>query len=222
MIQRYKIALQTRLEKVIRTLDKFSPYPLFYPFVMSDAEKMLFDKTIKRSHHYLEFGLGGSTLRALQKSKAKIYTVESSPEWIKEMRKYLIIRYFENKRLFIFPVNIGPTREWGYPVSDKYKDLFEAYSAHIFELIDKKLIDLVLIDGRFRVACTLKAILACHENKDFKILIHDFWNRQEYHVVLKYLNVVKKVDTLGLFVIKPDIDLKEVAKDYEIYKFNPK
>lgn len=209
------------MNTIIKKLDQCSPYPLFYPFVMSKREKVIFDDAIKKSQNYLEFGLGGSSLRAIQKSKAKIYSVESSPKWISFMRKYSIVWYFENKRLFIFPVDIGPTREWGYPKADDSQNLFGSYSSNIFKAIDGKSIDLALIDGRFRVACTLKVILECHQNNDLKILIHDFWNRENYHVVLKYLNVLNQVDTIGLFSIKNTISLKSVAEDYEAYKDNP-
>lgn len=213
--------MKERLKNIIRCIDRTSPYPLFYPFVMSRDEKSFFDETVRNSSHYLEFGLGGSTLRAIQKSKAKIYTVESSSEWINQMRKYLILRYAEHKRLHIFPVDIGPTRDWGYPEPDNDKNLFEAYSSSIFESIDPENIDLALVDGRFRVACTLKIILSCHGNKQLRILIHDFWNRPQYHVVLRYLDVVERVDSMGKFMIKNDVDIRSIQNDYEAYKFNP-
>jgi len=209
------------LKGVVRRLDRLSPYPLFYPIVMSEKEKALFDRAIRYSRHYLEFGFGGSSLRALLKSKAKIYTVESSPEWIDFMRKYVVVRYFENKRLFIFPVDIGPTRDWGFPESDSYRDLFPSYSSDIFRFINKREIDMVFVDGRFRVACVLKTILECHSNNNLKILIHDFWTREHYQVVLKYLNILERVDSMGRFSIKDDIDLDEVRRDYEIYKEDP-
>ena len=213
--------LKALVKLIIRNLDQLSPYPLFYPFIMSSDEKVFYEEAIKESYHYLEFGLGGSTLRAIQKSKSTIYAVESSPEWINQMRKYLVLRYYENKRLFLFPVNIGPTRDWGYPETNNDQNLFEAYSSSIFDLIDIKLIDLALVDGRFRVGCTLKIIELCHANKNIKILIHDFWNREQYHILLKYLDVVKKTDTMGLFTIKKDIDIESVKIDYEAYKLNP-
>ena len=76
--------------KLIRSLDQFSLYPFFYPFIMSKKkEKSLFDRSIKDSQYYLEFGLGGCALRALQKSKAKIFTVGSDFMWINYMRKYI-------------------------------------------------------------------------------------------------------------------------------------
>lgn len=216
------MTFKTEVKKIIHRLDQLSPYPLLYPFIMSKDEKVIFDEAIKKSKHYIEFGLGGSSLRAIQKSKARIYTVESSPEWLNYMRQYMIVRYFENKRLHIFSVNIGPTRNWGYPESNNYQNLFEAYSSRIFESIDRRLIDLALVDGRFRVACTLKIIMSCHKNNNLKILIHDFWNRGQYHILLKYLDTVSKADTIGLFSVKNNVDLRAVKIDYEAYKLNPK
>jgi hypothetical protein len=215
------MTLERCFKNVIKRLDKLSPYPLFYPFKMSKIEKAVFDDTVKESQHYLEFGLGGSTLRAIQKSKAMIYTVESSPEWLDYMREYTIVRYSENKRLNIFLVNIGPTGDWGYPESASHQEIFGAYSSSIFDSIDKKLIDLALIDGRFRVACTLKLILECHQNHRLQILIHDFWNRDQYHVVLKYLDTVRRADKIGLFSIKDNVDIESLTIDYKAYKLNP-
>ena len=215
------MSFKSKVKKIISTFDKFSPYPIFYPFVMSKDERVIFDDEIKESHYYLEFGLGGSSLRALQKSKAKIYTVESCPDWINHMRGYFFIKYFENKRIFIFPVDIGPAGKWGYPKLDEYQNQFEEYSSNIFELIDRSAIDLVLVDGRFRVACALKIILSCHENNNLRIMIHDFWNREEYHVLLKYFDTIKKADTIGVFSIKDSVDISSVENDYEAYKLNP-
>ncbi|WP_432474183.1 hypothetical protein [Amphritea sp. HPY] len=215
------MTIKRAVKSIRRRLDKLSPYPLFYPFIMSENEKAIFDAAIKESNNYLEFGLGGSSIRAIQKSKAKIYTVESSPDWIRHMRKYIYVKYFVNKRLFIFPVDIGPTGEWGYPKTNDYQPLFSDYSANVFKEIDSNTIDLVLVDGRFRVACILKVILECLETNNLKILIHDFWNREEYHVVLKYLDAIDKADTIGLFSIKDNVDLKSVKSDYDTYKYNP-
>lgn len=216
-----KMNLKATVKTILRKLDQFSPYPLFYHFIMTKNERAIFDMAIKESLHYLEFGMGGSTLRAIQKSKAMIYTVESDPAWINYMRKYILIRFFENKRLYIFHVNIGSVLDWGCPESDVFKESFEKYSSSIFQSIDSKKIDLVFVDGRFRVACTLKIVLACHENSKIKILIHDFWNRPYYQVVLKYLDMVHRVDTIGLFSIKNNIDIQLAEKDYEAYKYNP-
>lgn len=208
------------LKKAIQIFNRYSPHPSLCPIILSHNEINLFDDTIKDSLHYLEFGMGGSTLRAIQKSKAKIYTVESSFDWIYKMRRYLIIRFYELVgRLKVFYVNIGPTSDWGFPIGDKYHHLFPDYSSTVFAQIDKSLIDTVFIDGRFRVACVLKTILECHKNNRLTILIHDY-QRENYHIAEKYLEIVSSSDTLFTFRLKKDIELDLVRLDYESFKNN--
>jgi len=62
--------------------------------------------------------------------------------------------------------------------------------------------------------------LECSANLNLKILIHDF-HREKYHVVLKYLDVIELVETLGVFKIKNNIDLNSIEQEYELYKFDP-
>ena len=213
--------INQKIINLIRKLEVYSPYPLFYKFRMTKNEQKVFNNHIKNSKYYLEFGSGGSTLRILQKSKAKIYSVESSSDWIDYLCKYFIIRNAREKRLFFHHVDIGQTKGWGYPVSKESIELFPNYSNSIFNTLDAGKIDTVLIDGRFRVACVLSVILNITSNKNTTILIHDFWNREKYHRVLKYLIEVDKVDTLGVFKIKSNVDLDLVKQDYEIYKHIP-
>ncbi len=215
------MTIKTKIKKVVSEIDKFLPKALFYSFRMSSKEKYFFDEKIKNSDVYLEYGMGGSTFRVLQKSNAKVYSIDSSTDWISLMREYRQIRKMEKKgRLSLFHVDIGSTGEWGKPIDNSDKEKFPNYSSHIFTLIDKDSIDTVLIDGRFRVACALITILECNQNNNLQIMIHDFWNREEYHVLLKYFDVINKVDTLGVFKIKNNIDLNAVRDDYEFYKYN--
>jgi hypothetical protein len=206
-------------KKIVKKLDQSLAHPYFYSFIMSKEEKKMFDKYISKSNNYLEFGMGGSTIRTLLKSDANISSLDSSTVWLDMMREYRIIRNNEGKRLTLFHENIGQTGSWGFPTSEDSKDLFPNYSSSIFDKMNARIIDTTLIDGRFRVACTLKTILECYSNKNLRILIHDFWNREKYHIVLQYLDVLDKTDTLGVFSIKKDVALDSVEKDYEKYKF---
>ncbi len=209
-----------KIQNIFKSLDRYSPKPFLYAFRMTKNEIELFDRKIKNSKAYLEYGMGGSLLRTIQKSKAKIYSVDSNVNWIYLMRKYRIVKNLENKRVFLYYMNVGTTKGWGHPINDEFKYLFPDYSSNVFDLIDKTTIDRVLIDGRFRVACTLKTIIECYKNENLEILIHDFWKRPQYHVVLKYLDEVDRADTLGVFKVKNAIDLSLVAQDYEHYKYN--
>jgi hypothetical protein len=208
--------------RFLQQLDLYSLKPSLYSFILSEKSKQFFDQVIKSSSHYLEFGMGGSTIRVLQESKSKVYTVESSIDWIGQMRKYLLIKYMVvTKRLQIFHVDIGKTGSWGSPIGNYSKHLYPNYSSSIFNCIDKRLIDTVFIDGRFRVACVMKTILECCNNEKLVFLIHDF-QRKEYHIVLKYLEEDERCINLVKFHLKKDIDLNSVEEDYEKYKFDPR
>lgn len=213
--------MQQKAINLIRKLSVYSLHPVYYKFRMTEDEQKIFNKYIKKSKYYLEFGSGGSTLRALQKSKAIIYSVESNEDWINHLSKFLIIRRAQQKRLFFHLADIGETQRWGYPISGDSKKLFPNFSKSIFSIIDANKIDTTLIDGRFRVACVLSLILNVKSNSDVIILIHDFWNREKYQIVLKYLTEIDRADTLGVFKLKDTISLSAVKEDYETFKYIP-
>lgn len=206
-------------QNLIIGINRYSPKPIFHPFRMTGPEKKLFDATVGLSDYYLEFGMGGSTFRSLGKSEADICSVDSCKEWVNMMKQYLFIRRMEKTRLNLVHVDIGPTGEWGRPLGDESRELFPSYSAEVFEQIDSEKIDTVLVDGRFRVSCVLKTIMECHTNKRLNILFHDF-HREQYQVVLKYLDEVSMVDTLVLLKLKKEIDFKALEQDYDRYKYD--
>lgn len=136
------------------------------------------------------------------KAKAQISCVESSPEWINKLRKYSIIKTAEkNSRLKIKFVDIGEINDKGFPVDLTKRNNFPKYSSEIFSEINPLNLDCVLVDGRFRVACTLQIILHCFQNENLFILFHDIWTRPYYHIILKYLIEIERVDSLGVFWI---------------------
>lgn len=194
------------------------------PILMTEDERELFVKSISESKEYLEFGSGGSTFIVLKTTKANIISIESDIDWINHMRDNKTI--FEEEqfcRLKFVHIDIGEISSMGMP-KDKYKlESYPKYSEEIFKILDKNKIDkidTVLIDGRFRVACVLNTILNC--NKNIKIIIHDFFNRDEYHIVLNYLDIIEKANTLGVFKIKENINKNEISNLIEQYKYNPK
>ncbi|MEI0489731.1 hypothetical protein [Brachyspira pulli] len=193
------------------------------PILMTEDERELFVKSISESKEYLEFGSGGSTFIALKTTKANITSVESDIDWINHMRDNKTI--FEEEqfcRLKFVHIDVGEISAMGMPKDKSKIENYPKYSEEIFEILDQNKIDkidTVLIDGRFRVACALNTILNC--NKNTKIIIHDFFNREEYHVVLNYLDTVEKANTLGVFKIKENINKDEINKLIEQYKYNP-
>lgn len=193
--------------------------PKEYPFVMYPEEKVLLKKYLSQSNDYLEFGTGGSTLFSLINSNVNITSIDTNKPWISFIKKYRIIRNNLGKRLNIHFVDIGPTKYWGYPVNEDSREKFPDFSSKIFQINPEQNYDLALIDGRFRVACTMQVILNCRKNENLKILIHDYSLREEYKIVEKFLDVLEKEKTLFVFRIKENVNPEEVAEYYEKYKY---
>lgn len=191
--------------------------PKEYPFVMYPEEKILLQKYLRSAKNYLEFGTGGSTLFSLINSEVKITSVDTHKPWISFIKKYRIIKENLEKRLNIHFIDIGSTKNWGYPVNEDSREKFPDFSSKIFKINSDY--DLVLIDGRFRVACTLQTILNSRKNKSLKILIHDYSLREDYKIVEKFLDILEKEKTLYVFKIKENTDDEEVAELYEKYKY---
>lgn len=200
-------------------LDKFSKTPKYYPIQLTISEQNTLISILKNTKNYLEFGAGGSTFLALLHSNAKITTVESDLNWINFIKTWNILKTNVNKRLNFCHVDIGKIIEWGYPQDiESNKNKLPNYSKIAFENLNNTF-DTVLVDGRFRVACVLQTILHC--DKETTILIHDFFDRPQYHIILEFLDVVDSVDNLGILKIKENINKKEIFDLYQIYQYIP-
>lgn len=183
---------------------------------MSLAERELFDKALQSATAYFEFGAGGSTVWAVRKGLlAK--GVESDAAWVNALNKKL------GQACAIEAVNIGPTKEWGFPVSGEQSSKFPEYSKAIERHHEP--FDLILVDGRFRVACAITAIFHILKySKDpleARLFIHDFWNRPHYHVVLEFLDVVDRVETAALFKVKEKLDVKALKDVWAKFALDP-
>lgn len=173
------------------------------------------------STHYLEFGAGESTLYAAKAPRIKsIDSVESSEEYVKEnlASNPAILHALSTGKLRFHIIDIGETREWGYPKDQSKKHLWPNYSLSVFS--GKSDHDLVLVDGRFRVACALSSILNTSEN--CTIVIHDFWDRPEYHILLKFLEVRTRARSLGVFDKKRDVDPETLRSLLKKYQYLPR
>ena len=185
------------------------------PF-MSEAEKALFKKSLERAGRYFEFGSGGSTVWACQ-AGLTVHGVESDAAWVDGLKQRL------GETCQVHAENIGPTKEWGFPASDVARHRFPAYSEAIHR--HDQAFDLILVDGRFRVACVLNAIRhtlnVSDQPGETRLFIHDFWNRRHYHAVLEFLVEEESAETAGVFRIAEDIDPERIAAVLEEYRYQP-
>jgi protein O-GlcNAc transferase len=160
---------------------------------MSEPERELFLRYLKNATHYFEFGGGGSTVWATQQENIQtIQTVETDRAFAVELQK-------QCPRAQVTWIDVGETGEWGFPVNKEKRDNWPLYYGAIKKSKVKP--DLILVDGRFRVAC---AIMALYFNAF--VLVHDF-TREHYRPILDYYDIVEHADTLAVLRRKNYIEL---------------
>jgi len=186
-----------------------------------EEDSVMFYKYLDKSRVYFEFGSGGSTYQASKRDNIeKIYSVESDKTWHYKLRD--ILKDSTNIN-YIYNEMDTQVNNWGYPGPNVTTQQKINYSSHIenISIEDSKKIDLVLIDGRFRVACCLKCFNII--SNDCVIAFDDFFNRKWYHVVLDYYDVIESTHKQIMAILKkkqnitlPSERLKELIKKYEL------
>jgi hypothetical protein len=146
-------------------------------------DKILFYKYLDKATHYMEFGSGGSTYQASIRPNIKSITVvESDLVWINKLQSIITHPFIQFNYIDIQAVK----NNWGHPGKSCSLEDMKKYS-HIKLRPDT---DLVLIDGRFRVARCLKLFEQLGESS--VIAFDDFLNRKYYHVVLDYYKIIEQ------------------------------
>jgi hypothetical protein len=132
----------------------------------------------------LEYGSGGSTVMAAEMPGKTIFSVESDKRWARNLNKYLVSNDLPSKVMMHY-VDVGRTGKWGSPIDSKRFRRYHMYPLSIWDHPEFRQPDVVMIDGRFRVACALTTMFRCQKNT--LILFDDYKNRRGYHMIDDYL-----------------------------------
>lgn len=164
--------------------------------IMTSNELKVFCYFMKPGNTYFEFGSGGSTNIA-SFYKIKTYSVESDIKWHKKLKE-------NNIKANYITIDLK-SKSLGFPGNqtniDDWKKYIQAYNTQYNA-------DIILIDGRFRVACGLDIFSKIR--KDTLVLVHDYTNREKYHILEKYYFKLKTWDSLALFIKNPN---KQISKN---------
>tara|TARA_B110000008_G_scaffold278799_1_gene323656 strand:- start:1515 stop:2264 length:750 start_codon:yes stop_codon:yes gene_type:complete len=190
-----------------------------------------FQKYLNNCEYYYEFGSGGSTLYASELPNIKkIFSIESDKQWcdhifqtLKENNKcHVDMKYIE---LYCKKDSCGhPGRDLNGKLIASYEEIIKyprSMESFPKEEIDK--VDVVLIDGRYRISSCLHAFN--HIKDECIIIFDDFKMRKKYHIVLDYYDIIDRnwndvKDELGdLVVLKKkknitSIDEETIKKHY--------
>jgi hypothetical protein len=175
---------------------------------------------LSRGGSVLEFGSGGSTIVFARHCNTLI-SVESDFFFARKLKK--ITKGFSNTE--ILWANIGPTRSFGNPIRFSkriFRSKWISYAQRPWACQNRN-IDLVFIDGRFRVSSAMQCYLNI-ESK-FILVFDDYFSRAEYHFVELFLGKPReKIGDSALFEIPNHSQREQVNsgtwQKYEKYVYD--
>jgi hypothetical protein len=178
--------------------------------LLTPNDKKMFYTYLDKASVYFEYGCGGSTYEANSRSNIiKIYSVESDRRWLNQVKKHTD----SNKVVLFYNEMDTVPKTYGLPGKNSTPTQWINYSSHIRNLSEEEQqkIDLLLIDGRFRVACCLK----CFDiiKADCFIAFDDFLNRKQYHVVLDYYNIIERTKDNRMVILQKKMDIQSIPED---------
>jgi len=158
---------------------------------------------------YLEWGTGGTT-KSVPFYVKKAYAIENQKSYCDFMLKNPQIRcLLENERLTYYCISPEKkTLRYGVPANKSLSHLYLSY-VQVQDLIMEEHgvqhYDLVLVDGRFRVACALAALK--YISSSSRVLLDDA-GREHYEAIYYFYDVVATLGDMSVLRKKDDIDWK--------------
>ena len=180
------------------------PKDIKFKPLMTNNELRAFLYFMNPQNIYFEFGSGGSTNIASY-FNVKTYSVESDIKWHEKLKENGIIANYITIDLKASSVGY-PGKETNINDWKKYIQAYKKeYNANV-----------ILIDGRFRVACALDIFSKISYNT--AVLIHDYEPRIQYHILEKFYIKIYSWDTLALFMKNPNIS--SIPENIYIFPIN--
>ena len=169
-----------------------------------DGYDKLFIEHTKNIKTYGEYGVGNSTVWMYQNTNAKILSVDTSKEWINIVKS----KMNDLDRIQLNWVDLGKLVDWGTPASYEKRDYIKSYLESIWTNNNKP--ELILVDGRFRVACFLYSLLKA--NPGSKIIFDDYNNRLHYHIIEEFIKPTEVYKNQGLFIVPENLPIDKIEK----------
>ncbi|QBR71063.1 hypothetical protein CU048_06960 [Beijerinckiaceae bacterium] len=170
-----------------------------------DRSTQYFMEKINNSAFYVEYGTGGSTVQAAKWGKPFV-AVDSDKVFMNSVRaKIGNLKHDQH----LVHVNIGITGLWGIPLFKTPKPnrvrKWMSYPQAPWRLIgDTRLPDLILVDGRFRVACALTSIkYMSKEPSNALLLVDDYADRPHYRIIERFAQLERMVGRMAVFSFVP-------------------
>lgn len=165
----------------------------------------------------LEYGSGGSTLIAASLPGKSVIAVENDAQWARDMQDWIANAALPSTPR-IYPINVGETGKWARPKNARAWKRFHTYPLQVWDEPFFQEPDVILIDGRFRIACFVTAYLRA--TKPITVLFDDYLDRPHYHVVERLLAPTEYVGRMARFDVQPLTQVPRAELTWLVASFN--
>jgi hypothetical protein len=152
-----------------------------------------------RAATILEYGSGGSTLIAAELGR-RVFSVESDAAWLAGMQAWFAANPPAGE-VTMHHGDVGQTGGWGKPLGTAAARKYSGYATSVWDRADFVAPDVVLVDGRFRVACFVTTFL--RTARPLRLLFDDYVGRPHYHVVERLSVPVAHAGRMAIFDLQP-------------------
>ncbi|MDQ2065406.1 hypothetical protein Q9295_03395 [Xinfangfangia sp. CPCC 101601] len=166
---------------------------------MPEAEAAALAEAYRRADTVLEYGSGGSTVVAAE-AGAEVWAVESDAAWAQMMQGWFAQNPAKG-RAHIHHADIGPTKEWGHPRDESQIRKWPDYALSIWESAGFRHPDVILVDGRFRLACFMTALYRI--TRPVVLFFDDYAPRPAYHKAEALLAPSHLIGRMARFDLTP-------------------
>lgn len=169
---------------------------------MPEVEARLLLECYQAANVILEYGSGASTRIAACLANKRVYSIESDREWARKLRAE-IDESKPKSKVTLHCINIGKTASWGRVIDTSGWRSYHRYPNSIWDYRYFRHPDVILIDGRFRTACLMTAML--RSTRPVTVLFDDYANRPRYQVVERIVKPSLMAGRMACFKIVPGL-----------------
>ncbi|MHC8383805.1 O-linked N-acetylglucosamine transferase, SPINDLY family protein [Pseudomonas sp. LB3P14] len=192
--------------------------PMQEPQVTFPEEVAIYLKKIySEASVILEYGSGGSTIIAARMPDKSVISVENDARWAKDMQAWIANAALPSRPV-IYPIDVGETGQWARPKNARAWKKFHTYPLKVWDEPFFQQPDVILIDGRFRIACFVTAYLRA--TKPMIVLFDDYLDRPHYHVVERLLAPTEFVGRMARFDVRPLAEIPRSELTWLVASYN--
>lgn len=167
---------------------------------LEDESSAVFLHMLEDSRSYLEYGGGGSTVLAAKLNKPFV-SVDTDQHYLAAVRRK-IGSLAPHQHLV--HANIGWTRLCGEPVfkslGARRQKKWKAYAELPWKFVAPGSVpDLVMVDGRFRVAAALTSCVHLASVPESRVVVDDYAGRPHYQVIENFARLERMAGRMAIF-----------------------